>query len=187
MPLEPWPIESEEHIADMGIFQVHDLRSRSPRTGSLRRISRLTTGEWVNMIPLTPDREVIMVRQWRHGIRDFTLEIPGGLVDPGEEPSEAAVRELREETGCEGEGPELIGVVTPNPAFLNNRCHTYLFTECRETARPCLEEGEDLEVVHRPLQAIPGLIADGAIEHSLVICAFWWLAQRDPEGFGPGV
>ena len=130
------------------------------------------------MIPLTPDNEVVLVRQWRHGTKTFTLEIPGGLVDPGECPVEAAAREVREETGHVGDPPELLGVVEPNPAFLDNRCYTYLLENCHEVGGLMQDDGEDIEVVTLPLAEIPARIAHGEIQHALVICGFFWLAQR---------
>jgi 8-oxo-dGTP pyrophosphatase MutT (NUDIX family) len=137
------------------------------------------------MIALTEDRQGVLVRQSRHGTREFTLEIPGGMVGADEEPQQAAARELLEETGYRGDGPVRIGTVTPNPAFLDNHCHTYLFTGCRKTAEPDLDHGEDIDVEVRPLSEVPGLIAGGDIDHALVICAFWWLAQREPKRFRP--
>jgi 8-oxo-dGTP pyrophosphatase MutT (NUDIX family) len=185
MTLKPWPHEDREFVADMGIFQVHRLRARSPRTGHFRSISVLDSEDWVNVIALTPAEEVVLVRQFRHGTREFTLEIPGGIVDKGETPAQAAVRELQEESGYAGDEPVPLGVVTPNPAFLNNHCHTCLIENCRRTAEPELDRGEDLEALTRPLRAIPEIIASGTIHHALVICAFWWLAQRYPDRFHP--
>jgi 8-oxo-dGTP pyrophosphatase MutT (NUDIX family) len=185
MPLAPWPIESEEKLADTRIFSLREVRARSPRTGVVRQMARVECVDWVNMVALTSDRQVVLVRQWRHGTREFTLEIPGGMVGSDESPEEAAARELLEETGYAGEGPVRIGTVTPNPAFLTNRCHTYLFTGCTRVAEPELDQGEDIEVDVRPLAEVPGLIAGGGIGHALVICGFWWLAQHDPRGFRP--
>jgi 8-oxo-dGTP pyrophosphatase MutT (NUDIX family) len=183
MTLRPWLHEEEELVADMGIFQVNRLRARSPRTGESRSISVLEAGDWVNIVALTPEEQVVLVRQFRHGAREFTLEIPGGMVDRGETPAQAAIRELREESGYAGDEPTLLGVVTPNPAFLNNLCYTYLLENCRRIGEPELDRGEDLEVLTRPLCDIPEIIASGAIDHALVVCAFWWLAQKHPRNF----
>jgi 8-oxo-dGTP pyrophosphatase MutT (NUDIX family) len=185
MTLKPWLHDEEECVADMGIFQVNRLRARSPRTGESRTISLLNAGDWVNIVALTPEEEVVLVRQFRHGTRDFTLEIPGGMIDSGETPAQAAIRELREESGYAGDAPVLLGVVTPNPAFLNNHCYTYLLENCRRIGEPELDRGEDLEVSTRPLREIPGIIDSGAIDHALVVCAFWWLAQKRPRTFRP--
>lgn len=178
MTLKPWHHEQKQQVADLGIFRACRLRSRSPRTGEMRDISLLEAGDWVNVIAFTPDSQVVLVRQFRHGTREFTLEIPGGQVDTEETPVQAATRELREETGFVGEGALILGNVAPNPAFLNNRCHTVLFGNCRQVGEPMPERGEDIEVLVRPLAEIPGIIASGQIDHALVICAFWWLAQR---------
>jgi len=178
MTLKPWLHEERELVADMRIFQVHRLRAQSPRTGQYCSISLLEAGDWVNVVALTPEEDVVLVRQFRHGTGAFTLEIPGGMIDKGETPAQAAIRELREESGYVGDGPVLLGVVTPNPAFLNNHCHTYLLQNCRRVGELQLDRGEDLEVLTRPLHEIPRIIASGAIDHALVICAFWWLTQR---------
>jgi 8-oxo-dGTP pyrophosphatase MutT (NUDIX family) len=179
--LRSWRYLASETLIETPIFSLHRETAVSPRTGEPRQYVHIASEPWVNVIPLTAAGEVVLVRQWRHGVKDFTLEIPGGLVDPGETPAEAAVREVREETGYAGRPPEEIGVVEPNPAILDNQTHTFLLEDCQRVGDLQQDAGEDLEVIVRPLADIPGLIREGAIKHSLVICGFWWLALRRPD------
>ncbi len=181
MPLKPWTVLSSETVATTRVFELRRDVARSPRTGVERDFSRLVSAPWVNMVPLTPQGQVVLVRQWRHGVRRFTLEIPGGLVEAGEDPAAAAAREVREETGYAGEPPRRLGVVDPNPAIHDTLCHTFLIEGCRRVGEPRPDEAEDIEVVLRPLREIPELIRRGEIAHALVICAFWWLRQERPD------
>lgn len=181
MPLEPWLYTDCQDVADLRIFRVLQETAASPRTGKAHVFTRVVSPTWVNVVPVTARGEVVLVRQWRHGIKDFTLEIPGGLVDGDESPAAAAVREVREETGHAGDPPVEIGVVEANPAFMPTLTHTFLVENCRHVGAPEPDPGEDLEVILEPLAAIPALIARGAIRHSLVVCGFWWLALRRPD------
>jgi ADP-ribose pyrophosphatase len=179
--LKPWHYTGREDVADLRIFRVLRETAASPRTGEPHVFTRVESPTWVNIVPVTTDGQVVLVRQWRHGIKDFTLEIPGGLVDAGETPAAAAIREVREETGHEGDAPVEIGIVEANPAFMPTLTHTFLIENCRHVGAPDLDPGEDLEVILRPLAEIPALIARGEIRHSLVVCGFWWLALRRPD------
>jgi 8-oxo-dGTP pyrophosphatase MutT (NUDIX family) len=181
-PLGEWTHVGDERTEDYGIFRVRSFRVRSPRTGRDRRFTRIETADWVNVVAMTADDDVVLVRQWRHGREAFTLEIPGGVVDPGEDPAAAAARELLEETGYSGGAPEYLGTVEPNPAILTNRCHTYRIRGAVRVAEPTPDPGEDLAVVTMPRAEIPAAISDGRIAHALVICAFWWEEGRRSSG-----
>ena len=178
MTLKAWIHENRELVADQRIFQVFQMQAVSPRTGEYRRLSVLQATDWVNVVALTPQKEVVLVRQFRHGTREFTLEIPGGMVDPGETPAQAAARELLEESGFAGDDPVALGAVSPNPALFDNHCHSFLIGNCRKIAEPALDHGEDIEVLLKPWDEIPAMIAAGGIGHALVICAFWWAFSR---------
>lgn len=164
-------------LGDYRIFRLRQDDSRSPRTGRLHTFYVLEATDWVNVIPLTAGGHVVMVHQYRHGTEDVTLELPAGMVDPGDnDPAQAAVRELAEETGYSAPAFTLLGSVAPNPAFLDNRCHTYLATPARPTSAPNPQGAEELALEEVPLAAIPDLIRSGRISHSLTISAFHYLS-----------
>ncbi|MDT3697799.1 MAG: NUDIX hydrolase [Thermincola sp.] len=173
--IKPWPLIKSEPGSSYRVFSVRTDTARSPRTDRDHDFYIIEAGEWVNIIPLTPDGELVLVRQYRHGIRATTLELPGGLVDPGDTPEAAAVRELMEETGYSPQEVQLLGSYHPHPAIMNNLCYTYLARNVRLEQAQNLDQGEDIEVVLVPLKDIPELIKSGQITHSLVITAFYFL------------
>ena len=179
MSVEPWQEVARRDLVSTRVLDVVEVTATNPRTGDDRAFTRIRAADWVNVVALTPERHVVLVRQYRHGTEEVTLEIPGGLVDDEEDPAVAAVRELREETGFTGGQVSHLGTVAANPAVQDNRLHTYLVDGCTRTDDLRLDDGEDIEVLTVPLDDVPRLIADGAITHALVVVGFWHL-------FSPG-
>ena len=176
--IKPWKILSSTADADYRVFKIRVDRAVSPRTNRAGEFYTLQSNHWVNVIPLTQDQKVVMIRQYRHGSRKVTLEIPGGLVDEAD-PKEAAIRELLEETGYAGPKVSLLGSTNPNPALFDNLCYTYLVEDAAKVADASLEADEDIEVELVPLSSLPALIQDGTINHALVIVAFHFFFQQN--------
>jgi 8-oxo-dGTP pyrophosphatase MutT (NUDIX family) len=172
--VENWKKLDSQQLADYRIFTVREDKRLSPRTGREHQFYVLEAQDWINVIPLTPEGKVVMIHQFRHGTAAITLEIPGGIVDEEDgDPAVAARRELLEETGYAAGDIIHIGSVDPNPAFLNNQCHTYLALDARRVQAPQFDGAEDIAVEEFDLAEVPGLIGNGRITHALVVAAFY--------------
>lgn len=177
-----WTVERSEIAYRCRIFDVRRDQSRSQDSGKSHEFHVLEVRDWVNVVPITPDRHVILVRQFRHGIRDLTLEVPAGILDETDAtPAIGAARELREETGYAAPSITPLGVVHPNPAIMNNRCHIFVAREARLAGAQALDGTEEVTVESVALAAIPELIRNGTISNALTLVAFQLLHLHHPD------
>lgn len=169
--IRPWSVLDEETVSEHEIFTLARTAARSPLSGRRHRFLRLHAPDWVNVIALNTEGRMILVEQYRHGTREITVEIPGGAVDPGESPATSASRELEEETGYAPSRLIQMGFVEPNPAFLSNRCWTFLATGCTTSNRLSPDPSEEIAVRLETIERFSELIDDGTITHALVVAA----------------
>ena len=187
---EHWPTANSEDLGDFRVFNLRRERRRSPRTGGLHDFYVLGMPDWVNVVPVTPEGKVVVIRQYRHGTGEVSLEIPGGVVDAGETHGETARRELLEETGYAAGEIVPIGRVAANPAIQDNHMHTFLALGARREREPRLDAAEEIAVEEVDLAEVETLIRSGDIDHALVVAGFYWLdlyRRRNPEVFPPGL
>ena len=170
--VKKWETKSEKSVLNAKVFRYSQVERTSPDSGKTGQFDVLECYDWVNIIPLTPENEVILVEQYRQGTDQITLEIPGGVGHPGEDIIDGAKRELAEETGYEAQDWVKLGEVDANPAFMTNSCATYLAKNCKKTGPQNLDPFEEIDVKLVPLAEIPNLIREGKITHSLVVAAF---------------
>lgn len=181
LPSPPsWRLGRRSRGRDYFLFRARIEQRQHPPSGRWLPRVVLESPDWVNVVAITAESLVILVRQFRFGSSSVTTELPAGMVDAGETPLAAAQRELLEETGHAAEAWTDLGSVAPNPAFLNNRCHLFLARGCRRVAEPRLDGGEDIALAFWPLARVREAVRVGVIDHSLVVCAVSRLEDLGP-------
>ncbi|NQX88535.1 MAG: NUDIX hydrolase [Halioglobus sp.] len=168
-----WKRDRADRLQRTRILDLCQASDVSPYTGKTHQFVYIDAPDWVNMVPLTADNKVVLIRQYRHGSQAVTLEIPGGMVDPGEEPSRAAVRECQEETGYRAETVHSLGRLNPNPAVFSNRLHTFVGCVTPGSAVRHVSETERTEVERVAIDDLRELLLNGVIDHTLVCATLW--------------
>ncbi len=160
-----WATLRQEPGPDLKLFRARFDHMQNPRNGKTEKMIILEGQDSANVVALTDEQELLFVRQYRFGIGDFTLELPGGLVDRGEGPEQAARRELREETGAVAEQWRPLGRIASNPVFMDNYIHHWLATGAKLEARQQLDEGEAIEIVFLPKKEVKAMLLRGEFQH----------------------
>mgnify|MGYP001231230514 CR=1 FL=1 len=174
-----WKRKESKRLSNCKVFEVFESISISPMNNQEHSFYYIDTADWVNVIPVTSNNEIVMVRQFRHGSQQVSLEIPGGLVDPGEQPEVAAVRECLEETGYTAGSILSLGALNPNPALFANSLHTFIAEGCELTSEIKNTNTEFTEVELINFAKLPELLSNGTIDHALVNATLWkWLYQK---------
>jgi 8-oxo-dGTP pyrophosphatase MutT (NUDIX family) len=171
----------DQTLVENWLFRLRCERFQSRKTGKTHDFYVTHLADGVQIIALTPEKKLVMVRQFRAGSRRDSLEVPGGLLERGEEPNVAGARELLEETGYAGDPPEPLGIMWPNPALLTMRVNTVVIRNARPIAAARPDQSEELIVELVPIGDIPASIKSGRIDHAVTVAGLlWWLTLDRP-------
>lgn len=174
-----WSRLADQHHADCKVYQVHKRRYRHPNDERVGDFYVMDAPDWVLALAVTPQRELVLVNQFRFGTDALSWEPPGGVIDPTDpDPVIAATRELLEETGYAGSNARNIGWCYPNPALQNNRSHFVYIEQCQQQSGQNLDPNEEIQVATVPLADAYQMATDGRISHSIAQSALLAL-QRE--------
>lgn len=171
-----WKVLASEYLFNEPWLTIRRDRCELPNGAIMPAFYVQEYPTWVAAFALTRDNSVLMIKQYRHGIKEVTIEPPGGVVDKGEDPETGIKRELLEETGYQFESFEFLGKVCANPSTGDNYLHMFLAKGGEKIAEQNLDETEDVQVVLYTIDEVKELLRENKILQSLhVSCIFYAL------------
>jgi ADP-ribose pyrophosphatase len=170
-PENSWKVIHSEKGPDLGLFKTRFDQLRNPRNAHTVKAVILESADWVNIVAITPAKRILTVKQFRFGVAQTTIEIPAGIMDEGESPQQAAMRELKEETGYVSDNWKYLGWFQANPAFMNNICHSWLAQDVIKKFPLQLDEGEEITIAELSFDEIRKEIEQGHMRNSLSLVA----------------
>ena len=182
--MKKWEVRGTEKVFENRMFSVTTKQCFHPEKNVNWDFHVVDTFDWINVIGLTPDNKFVMVKQHRLGTDELSIETPGGVIEPGEEPGECAVREFREETGYTGRSVHLLKKLKVNPAIMGNSISFYFIDGCEKTSSQKLDEAEDIEVLAIDADRVAGMVREGSINHSIVITGLGLYFLSEYNRFG---
>lgn len=176
-----WDVAPGKVVLETPVVTVTSSPVVCRRSGKKKEFYRFGFPDWVNIIALTPERDLVLIRQFRYGSNRMEIEIPGGMVDKNEHPVDAGCRELLEETGYAGKKARIIGKVCPNPAIQRNYCHTVLVEDAMRVSEQRFDDMEDIECMVKSEEDVLELLDSGQIDHGLVLNALMFYLRFKRE------
>lgn len=173
-----WERGGHKVLASTRVLELRDVSFRHPQRGTQKDFLVAHAPDWVNVVARTPDDHIILVSQFRFGSNALSLEVPGGVMEKGEDPLEAGLRELLEETGFGGGEARVLGSVLPNPAIMDNRCHFILVDGAVPTGPLDWDPDEEIEISKAPAGDVFAWVRSGRISHSLSVAALMLFAAE---------
>ncbi len=177
--MERWKLHKIWERLKTPPFNVIEKKYEKPKGLGKMRAFVVDCPDWVNIIGITKDKKVLLIEQFRFGTDDIELEIPGGVVEDGEDILLAAKREFEEETGYQSDDWKLIGTVDANPAIMNNKCYTFLANNIIPSGQINFDPDEIIEQKMVPFSEVRKFVINGTITNAFIIAAFHWFAIKN--------
>lgn len=172
-----WKLVREKVLADCKVFKVWDELFAHP-DGRQDNFYVCKTNDWVQTAAITTEGKIILVNQFRFGVKTNSWELSGGIIDDDEDVVTAALRELEEETGYVASSARLVASFSPNPAIQNNKAHVVIAEGCQKLKSTNWDKNEEIEVIEVDANQLDSMIENGKIHHSIAINGIYFLQKH---------